>query len=531
MERIKNVSDFSKTLFAFYDLAVSPISFDFVSFIICAEQARVAANARSIHFVIVPFEDAGGHHDNEQFDSIHGDWRLRNVVVPLCNLLPATQEITLCSTRDYAHQIYDLFASHIFPKNYTVANPVERHHTGWSIIAAHRGQNVQCLKASDQARTYARQWIDQHAEGKKSVAITLREAPFGKNRNSDIKEWASFSGLLVDNGYYPILLRDIDTALDSTPDEFKDISVFPEGVFNLELRMGLYEECNYCAFVANGPAQVCWYNPNIHFLYQVTGDWLENHPTPFNRIGIDFDETPPVANFFQRWIWKEQSAENLFDELTKLDSDLTRSMEDGSHASKLRPISENKIPLVQLSERYLNWASRTFFTSLEELSLSQECVNSRTQHYMEDKERLLYLFNAALQAKDLEKAAQYLILAEDKLGVSGDLHVQMAVLNEAQENWEVAMKCYLSAIELGKKDVSIFFRLANTYSALNRLEDAQEIYETIIQKGGKSIKVTIELGKIYEKTKSVEFARQFYADAINMGIVDDIISERVTALS
>ena len=521
----------STTLYAFYDLGVSPISFDFVSFLVCAEQARITAGASDIKFVIVPFEAGSGHHDNKQFDATHGDWRLHNVVVPMCNLLSTPSGITICGSRKEAEQIQQRFADHIFPPNYSVDTPLERHHTGWSIIAAHRGEVVHCLRGSEQARSYARQWIDQHAGGKKCVALTLREAPFGTFRNSDIVEWAKFADLLRDKEYFPVLLRDIDTALDPTPEEFGDIAIFPEGVFNLELRVGFYEECDICAFVANGPAQVCWYNANVRFLYQVTGDWLDQKPTPFNRIGIDFDETPPVANHFQRWIWKPQKAETLYSEFLRLESDLETSRSDGTYDTKLLPVEDYKKPLGFLSERFLNWASRAFFTSSQEVALAQECLGDKNLNQLDGKDRLLNLFNTALQANDLEKAGQYLVMMKDKLGLSSDICVKMGIVNEAQGNFDLAIDCYRSAIELGENEPSVLFRLATTHTNLNQFEEAAAIYESLIQAGAKSIRITVELGKIYEHIRPQGVALQFYADAAKNGINDDTISQRIAALS
>ena len=103
-------------------------------------------------------------------------------------------------------------------------------------MASHLGANIQYFQATQQARAYARQWIDHHAKGKTCRAYP-REANFLKSRNSDLGVWSSFSHQLSQQGYYPIIFRDIDRA-DAPTDELKEFLEVPEAVFNLGLRIG-----------------------------------------------------------------------------------------------------------------------------------------------------------------------------------------------------------------------------------------------------------------------------------------------------
>ena len=234
----------TRTLYAFYDLSVSPISFDFSAFLIVAERARRARKLDTLFVIIVPKGIFDDHHDNKQYDRIHASWRIQNILVPLTGLLPSCSGLTIAETREQAGSILSDATKQVFPENYAVSAPIQRHHTGWTIVASHLGANIQYFQATQQARAYARQWIDHHAKGKTCVALTLREANFLKSRNSDLGVWSSFSHQLSQQGYYPIIFRDIDRALDAPTDELKEFPEVPEAVFNLGLRIGFYEECD-----------------------------------------------------------------------------------------------------------------------------------------------------------------------------------------------------------------------------------------------------------------------------------------------
>ena len=363
-----------QTLFAFYDLTVSPLSYDFISFLIVAEEERLVLGLEDLHLVIVPFESGVGHWNNTQFGLDHTMWRLNQLVLPLSQLLPSLSGFTKCSSRDHARRIFSSSGSKVYPIGYTVDNPIERHHTGWSILAAHRGKNLQHLRATPESRNYARQWLDEHAGDKLPVALTLREARFTNSRDSNLEVWSEFAHNLLEEGYFPFILRDIDTALKIPPSLFEGITFAPEGVFNLELRMGLYEEAHICAFVANGPAQVCFYDRNVQFLYLVTGDWLHNEPTPFNRIGIGRNETPPFCNHFQRWIWQEQSASVLMNEFNNLSQEIRQSRANRTFQSLLQPKTEYRLDMPSVAGRFLQWIIQNDFSTPQELALAEDSV-------------------------------------------------------------------------------------------------------------------------------------------------------------
>ena len=521
----------SNTLYAFYDLVASPISYDFVAFLVCSETARIENKLELVHVVIVPVEEGVGHQDNTQFSFDHAVWRLHNIVFPLCKMLPSCKGLTLCSSRDQAAELLDLYGEHRFPVGYTIDEPIVRHHTGWTVLPAHKGVVQFYLKATNEARSYARQWIEQHAHGRKVVAITLRESRFTNSRNSDPKVWSELARQLTAEGYFPVVLRDIDSALDSPPPPYQGLTMFPEGVFNLELRMGLYEESHICLFVANGPAQVCFYNKNVNFLYQVTGDWLEEVPSPFNRIGIDFGETPPLAHKFQRWIWQRQDADVLMTEFRKLSADIEASIKYGSYESCQEPIAENQLEISFLAKRFVDWASSNFFASPQEIELLEACYEDEPPRDFVGKGKLSHLAYKALVNGDRTAASEHLQALDDKFGLTVDQCVKLAVVCEAMDEIGRAVTLYERAIEEGENTPAVFFRLAIAYKKNQQTIEAIKLFELMIEKGAHSKLVTFELGCLYAESQPPEAVIQFYNTWRDKGIISLEIESHKLELS
>ncbi len=499
------------TLFAFYDLTVSPLSYDFVSFLIIAEEARLKEALEDIHIVVVPFDEGVGHWNNTQFGLDHSMWRLNNVVFPLTRLLPSCKGFTICNSREQAMPFYKRPAGNIFPEGYTIERPIERHHTGWSVLAANSGRNLQHLRATPEARNYARQWIEEHAGGRKVVALTLREARFTNNRDSDPGVWSAFARQLTEKGFFPVILRDIDTALESPPREYQEFTFFPEGVFNLELRLGLYEEAHICAFVANGPAQVCFYNKNIPFLYQVTGDWLNDSPTPFNRIGIDVGDHSPFANRFQRWIWKEQDPDNLMEEFNRLDRDINESLSDHRFEAELITDADNRRSLTRMGELILNWIASIFSGSptIQELELVEKCLELSRES--EEKARLQQLLirektfqqvNNHMHENDLVSALKTLESLDKDIELTPVHCLRFGMILDALGQYAKAAELYQRTIDSGDTSPGVLFRLAMAYRNIPDLDRATTVLEAMLHAGMRSTRVVLELIDLYAVTRT-----------------------------
>jgi|GEM_PF-790810 len=523
-------------LHAFYDLSVSPLSFDFLTYLVEAERTRREKYLDYLHLVFVP-QSVDRQHPERLFAETHGSWRMHNLLIPSCWLLPSCKNVTLCNSREEAELVLKNLATHVFPAKYTVDKPLAHHHTGWPIISGHLGKNIQFLEASEQARAYARQWLGEHAKGKKAVALTLREATFTPKRNSDVAEWFKFAHLLKENGFFPVILRDIETALDSPSPEFEGTAMFPEGVFNLELRMALYQECHISAFVSNGPSTPCYYCRDARYLYFVTGEWLHDTPPLFNRIGLAHGQTPPFANHYQRWLWSGQDADRFMEEVNKLDEFIEEKKGSGTYDDYLDPISDNREPMMTVVRRFFDWleevgepakalqqgdwtgkALQQGDWTEPELRLALYCYRRAPQEEKTKYENMLMRARIHLRLQEPHMALAISKYVPDMPDPNGE-YIDFGQALSAGGHHDLARQLFLDALHLGLETAEIVFHLGILEQALGYTENAIRRFQRLIEQNVPTSAVYIQLGELYETNGRQDLALEVYdlADAKGFG--------------
>ena len=63
---------------------------------------------------------------------------------------------------------------------------------------------IPSLSATRTACDFVSEWIDKNCRGKKVVTITLREASYEIDRNSNIQDWVKFARSLDRDIYVPV---------------------------------------------------------------------------------------------------------------------------------------------------------------------------------------------------------------------------------------------------------------------------------------------------------------------------------------
>ena len=296
------------TLYAFYDLSVSPTTFDFLSFLVLAEIERIETEGEGIHVVFV-HTDTGGFRlgDLGMYHSLGANeyteeqlyWRLRNLLVPLCSLMPSCKGISIFKNREDAQRFLQV-GDNIFPANYTLLDPIARFSSSlWA-----RKESIPSLSAPPEALKYVKQWLKTD---KKVVTMTMRSSKYSPLRNSNLIDWGRFARSL-DSQYYPVVVLDTDVALDKKPSEFHDIETFNEASFNVELRTALYELSYLNMCVNNGPALIFHFDDKIRFLMFKICSNSGTTATKVNfflangwNIGGQFPFTKP----FQKIVWED----------------------------------------------------------------------------------------------------------------------------------------------------------------------------------------------------------------------------------
>jgi hypothetical protein len=106
-------------LFAFYDLKVAPVTFDFLWFLAAADLERRRRGLNSVHVVIVPGPHNGVRQEAEDYNAIVDaqtrQARIYNILVQACRVLPSCSGLTLPGSRQEAAFLRSVVARHVLP--------------------------------------------------------------------------------------------------------------------------------------------------------------------------------------------------------------------------------------------------------------------------------------------------------------------------------------------------------------------------------------------------------------------------------
>ena len=302
-------------LYAFYDLAVSPATFDIVTFLVLADLERKESGCELLHVVIVPGPDAGFRAGDSEsyrktgtrsYDTDYMTWRLRNILIPCCWLIPSCRHITVCGSRAEAQALQASLVKTVFPRGYTVSSPKEKYQWRHIAGALSRTSVLPTIQATPEALRFMSSWIQSKAGERKVITITLRECSYEKGRNSSLKDWGAFARRLDPALYCPVVVRDAESSFDSLPLELNGLLVLPEVVWNIELRTALYELSYLNMLVDNGPALLCKLNRCTRFLIfkLCTSSGSPTVEEYYRDLGIEPGIQLHPAIPFQRFVWE-----------------------------------------------------------------------------------------------------------------------------------------------------------------------------------------------------------------------------------
>ena len=315
-------------LTAVYDLSVSPVGFDFVTFMAIADALRLDKKLESFYVLVIPGEgtalsgnDFAVFH-GEQFSVDHARWRISNIFLPMFAMHPNCCGVTFCQSREHGRKLVKLQGVHFYPEAYDIDNPPSEYWTDFeSTIMANTGYEFPGFKAPKQALDYVDQWLKTRSGNKKIISITMREGYHGIDKNSDVDVWVEFAKSLDPNEYFIVFLPDIETAFTLDRPEIKEFTQFTEVVFNLLLRVAFYERCYLSLFTSCGPISICYYNGATRFINFKAVPPTYHAKVPFEiTVGVDIHENQPWSTPYQKRISAPENFElvtNEFNEMVK----------------------------------------------------------------------------------------------------------------------------------------------------------------------------------------------------------------------
>lgn len=327
----------TKTLYAVYDLAVSPITFDVLNFTTMAEIFRSALKLDYVHFVYLlgpnrSFRNQTPKDKNLSDEQKH--WRLRQILVPQSWLLSSCNGCSVFLDREEgARFLAQIPPVNIFPGNYHVSRPT------WSFMISAinevaRRNEVDALRfqATPTALQYVDEWCVRNGVGGPLVTFTVRVSDIEAHRNSNLSAWTRLAKEIKAEGYCPVFLTDTDVALRANRADFaSELLVNWVGPVNLEIRTALYQRSYISMSQSGGPAFINFFMkdsiyagfqpvnaiPEVFSKETGTGEGLAGMERVF---GIKAGDLFAFSNPGQKLVWEPDSYNNIrkvFNELVE----------------------------------------------------------------------------------------------------------------------------------------------------------------------------------------------------------------------
>jgi len=300
-----------RTLYLFYDLSCSPITYDFFWALAEAESRRVRMKLKKIEVIIVPGRNQGLRREIPAYDSVVNREkrckRIFDILLPAVRLFPHCKGMSVCENRFEGFINYLFFSWNVLPRYYNPIFPAP-HKTSRALHPL-KGMNNLPIKVPDNILKYVDYLLPVESKEKKLIVITLREYSYLRKRNSNIREWIKFAQRLDKKKYFPIFIRDIDRRENSGTAFPKSLSTFDLASTNTLVRAALYELSYLNLGVSSGPFILCWLNSKTRYLmFNLFKDIdrLE-FQTPFYRVGGSL----PFSRPHQAWIWEEDTFETI----------------------------------------------------------------------------------------------------------------------------------------------------------------------------------------------------------------------------
>jgi hypothetical protein len=259
---------------AFYDFQVSPYSFDFAQFLLCARAKECT------EVIIVP-----GTRAYQKCTPGEQEYRLNNLILGLC------PEAKVCQSREEAKALWH---EGCFPDGYTVEAPVAHHMLG------------QVMKQPRLHPFFPKP--EKKEELKKDglnrpnlVVITIRETHIKPARNSSIEEWIKAAHWMRAQGLDPVFVPDTEN-----PDrKFGPFQSVRKAAVDVQYRLALYEAASLNAGVNNGPMALNLFSrrPLLYFR-PVTPNYPESSEDFWRNQGVPFNSQLPWFTGLQRIIWE-----------------------------------------------------------------------------------------------------------------------------------------------------------------------------------------------------------------------------------
>lgn len=317
---------FTPALFAIYDLAVSPVTFDVMNFFVFANMWSLRAGAAGFHVIFVAGPD-GRFRDltpkDKSLDPAEKTWRLRHIMAAHAHIARRCLGVSVYERReDFVQMLRAIHPSQLFPPNYSQSDP----RIPFMLVDLFRQnptpEELDTFAPGEAAGRKVRSWLARNAPRGRPVSLTLRSSTIETARNSNLSAWLDAAARIRARGFDPIILPDTDLVTAGLDiGAFGDVPSYPMGAIDLELRIALYRQCILNLADNGGPAFISYFMGTTSAVCFLP---VEKLPEAVTRQGGGLDRMAellgvaphgsfPGATPARRFVWKPDSVNNIMD--------------------------------------------------------------------------------------------------------------------------------------------------------------------------------------------------------------------------
>ena len=353
-----------RTLYCFYDLAVSPPTYDFLPFLQLAELHRRRYQLDSICFIFVPGPKDGFRDDMRYPRSISSRYAwMRNIVMPACYLLDSCKQIMWLKGRDEAIYFLKRSKSNVFPRSYSLDSPVgDYSHRG--IVAAYiRGEKIAEIRETPEYTRMVESYLAGRVIPQKLITVTIRDVDDSPARNTNYFEWRTFLQRLDPQKYKIIIIPDTSKVWQKS-NVLSDFEHCELASINLLFRMALYRRAYLNMAVSTGPVDLACFSKSPFLSFKLITDDAISTTSEFvlQWMGLEVGDQHPYATQNQIIVWQDDTAECLEEEfyrfVSKLEQDESLSETEHGFRSYRQRCTYYEIALSYVKEKLHspNWS-------------------------------------------------------------------------------------------------------------------------------------------------------------------------------
>jgi hypothetical protein len=290
-----------RILTAIYDLQVCPPTYEFFSFISQAEKFRADRGFTAMDVIFLPGPMHGFRDDGLPPSISERRSMLHRICVSGARLVPSVRNVFVMKDRTHIE-------GDVFPPDWTNEKP------RFLYGPQYQKDGHRCLTATQAARDEI-----SHRFDKPFATITLREAEYWPNRNSNREAWERTAREISYRGIVPICIPDTHGR------RLRDCKAFEPAAWDIDLRMALYEGAVLNLGVITGPMSILMLaaKPCPYIVFQkpdeespgtqkefmaaqgiIEGDnWSENGWTVWGQ-----DDPESIVGALSRWFEKRRAA-------------------------------------------------------------------------------------------------------------------------------------------------------------------------------------------------------------------------------